>query len=163
LWAYLNRHAAAFNRRKSAVYRGQPPFAVFGVGAYTFAPYKVMVAGMYKQARFVVNGPQADQPVVCDDTCYLLPFDDLRPALVAAAALNHPLAQRFIHSLVFWDAKRPITKTLLQRIDLAALIQHLPAAELRAAMRSEAQRQFPGQRLRLPRTTAGLLGLITRP
>jgi len=37
----------------------------------------------------------------------------------------------FIESIVFWDAKRPITKKLLGRIDLAALLHHLPAEEIR--------------------------------
>ena len=31
-------HSARFERRKSSIYRGRPPFAMFGVGDYSFAP-----------------------------------------------------------------------------------------------------------------------------
>jgi hypothetical protein len=44
--------------------------------------------------------------------------------------LNHPVAKRFIDSIVFWDAKRPITKALLQRLDFAVLIRSFSDVEL---------------------------------
>ena len=33
-------------------------------------------------------------------------------------------------SLYFWDAKRPITKKLLQRVDLRAILDRFPEQEL---------------------------------
>jgi len=36
LWAYLEQHAEALDARRSSIYRGQPRFAVFGLGDYTF-------------------------------------------------------------------------------------------------------------------------------
>jgi hypothetical protein len=36
----------------------------------------------------------------------------------------------FIESIVFWDAKRPITKKLLSRIDIESLLHHLPTEEI---------------------------------
>jgi len=130
LWDYLNQYTAIFEQRQSSIYKGKPPFSIFGVGDYSFAPYKVVVSGFYKYAYFVpvfaING----KPVFCDDTCYLLPCESVIEALTITAALNHPIAQRFIKSLTFQDAKRPITKALLSRIDLNELITYLPFDEL---------------------------------
>jgi len=43
----------------------------------------------------------------------------------AWAALSSPLAQDFFSAHIFWDAKRPINKALLQKLDLAALVEEL--------------------------------------
>ncbi|MBN1284199.1 MAG: SAM-dependent methyltransferase [Anaerolineae bacterium] len=131
LWAYLTRHAETFRVRKSSIYHNKPPFSIFGIGDYSFAPYKVCISGLYKQPRFVAVGPYKGKPVMCDDTCYLLPFESAAQVAVTVAVLNHPTTTQFIESIVFWDAKRPITKRLLQRIDIAALIQYLPADDVR--------------------------------
>lgn len=61
------------------------------------------------------------QPVVLDDTCYLLPFQDPTEAAVVTAVLGSPEGIALIESLVFWDSKRPITKKLLARLDLNRL------------------------------------------
>lgn len=50
-WQYLSRHAALFERRRSSIYRGRPPFAMFGVGPYSFATFKVAISGLYKEPR----------------------------------------------------------------------------------------------------------------
>jgi hypothetical protein len=130
LWRYLESHRDIFHRRKSSIYRGKEPYAIFGIGAYSFAPYKVIVSGLHKTPVFAVEGPQQGKPVMCDDTCYLLPFHSPVEAVRVGAALNHPLAQEFLGSVVFWDAKRPITKALLKRVDVAALLDTIPANEL---------------------------------
>jgi hypothetical protein len=119
--AYLARHRGLFDARKSSIYRGRAPFAVFGVGAYSFAPWKVAVSGLYKRLAFVVVGPLRGRSVMLDDTCYFLPFDDERDARSAAAALASPLAERWFRGRVFWEDKRPIRKSLLQSLDLDAL------------------------------------------
>ncbi len=120
--AYLARHRALFDARKSSVYEGRPPFAVFGVGDYSFAPWKVAVSGLYKRLAFTVVGPERGRPVMLDDTCYFLPFDDERPARRAARALQSPLARAWFDARVFWEDKRPIRKSILQRLDLERLI-----------------------------------------
>jgi hypothetical protein len=73
LWSYLQAHRDAFERRKSSIYRGRPPFSMFGVGDYSFAPYKVAVSGLHKIPRFRIVGPVDAQPTMLDDTCYFLP------------------------------------------------------------------------------------------
>lgn len=66
-------------------------------------------------------GPVGERPVILDDTCYFVACSDAWEA----ALLNDPRCYALINSLVFWDSKRPITKKILQRIDLRALIAHV--------------------------------------
>jgi hypothetical protein len=147
LWNYLNRHVEIFRRRKSAIYRGQPPFAIFGVGDYSFAPFKVGVSGLHKEPRFRLASPadkhpysSPSRPTMLDDTCYFLPCFSFEQAALLLALLNHQVTQSFIRSTMFLDAKRPITKKLLQRIDLIKLLQHIDREELLAAADHELAR-----------------------
>ncbi|WP_406708904.1 hypothetical protein QEV68_05400 [Trueperella pyogenes] len=121
LWSYLEKNADILDSRKSSIYRNRPRFSVFGHGVYTFAPYKVAVSGLHKEPVFRLVAPLEGRPVVLDDTCYFIPFLDPTEAVLVAAILNSPAALDLIESLVFWDAKRPITKKLLARIDLNKL------------------------------------------
>lgn len=121
LWSYLQAHADAFAARRSRVYEGKPPFAMFGVGDYAFAPHKVAVSGLNKMPKFRAIGPVGGRPVLLDDTCYFLPCESAREACQFAASLNGPAARSLLASLCFADAKRPITKAILQRIDLERL------------------------------------------
>jgi methylase of polypeptide subunit release factors len=120
-WAYLSRHRARFERRASSIYKGKPAFSVFGVGDYTFSPWKVAISGLYKKLDFKVIGPFAGKPVVLDDTCYFLPCTSEAEARLLARLLGSSQAQEFFSAFVFWDAKRPITTELLRRLDLARL------------------------------------------
>jgi hypothetical protein len=121
LWAYLSAHADVLGRRKSSIYRGQPPFAIFGVGPYSFAPYKAAVSGMHKTPRFHAIGPVDGRPVMIDDTGYFLACGTAEQAALVAALLDDEAAQGLLRALCFRDAKRPITKAILQRIDLRAI------------------------------------------
>lgn len=125
LWAYLNQHSAALDGRKSSIYTGRPRFSVFGIGPYSFAPYKIAISGLHKEPRFRLVGPSSDKPVMFDDTCYLLPFNDAEEALAVYGLLTSQVALSLLESLVFWDAKRPITKKLLSRLDLQVIMQIL--------------------------------------
>jgi hypothetical protein len=40
-WNYLQSHGDFLSARKSSIYKNAPPFAIFGVGSYSFAPFKV--------------------------------------------------------------------------------------------------------------------------
>ena len=130
LWGYLRGHAARFERRKSSIYRGKPPFALFGVGPYAFAPYKVAVSGLHKTPRFRAIGPVAGRPVMLDDTCYFLPCSSPDQAALVTALWNDPTTLALIRALTFVDSKRPITKTLLRRIDLGAILRRVDRASL---------------------------------
>lgn len=121
LWAYLQANGAALDARKSSIYRKRPRFAMFGVGPYTFAPYKVAISGLHKQARFRLVGPVGGRPVLFDDTCYFLGFSDGAEAARVAALLASDEVAALLDALVDWGAKRPVTKKVLQRIDLGAV------------------------------------------
>lgn len=120
-WNYLQSHAARFSARKSSIYKAAVPFALFGIGPYAFAPWKVAVSGLHASARFHAIPPVDGCPVFFDDTCYYLSFQTEDEAMLIADVLNSDICQKFISSLVFTDAKRPITVDLLQRLDLSAL------------------------------------------
>ncbi len=128
-WEYLLEHQEALDARKSTIYKGQPRFAVFGVGEYTFAPWKVAVAGLYKRLEFFLVGPHEGRTVVFDDTCYFLPFDTEEAARQALTALKSPEARDFFQARIFWDDKRPINKKVLQALDLRRLQHHLGLLE----------------------------------
>lgn len=125
LWKYLMQHQDIFAQRKSSIYEKQPPFAIFGIGEYSFAPYKVGISGLHKIPRFQAIGPVNGRPVMLDDTCYFIPCSIPYEAACLTSLLNDPACQNFIHSIMFLDAKRPITKKLLQRIDLTSLLKHI--------------------------------------
>jgi hypothetical protein len=146
LWAYLSGHAAALAGRKSSIYRGQPPFAIFGIGPYSFAPYKVAVSGLHKTPRFRAIGPVNGRPVMLDDTCYFLACQTPEQAALVAAILDEEAARGFLRCLTFPGAKRPITKAILQRLDLAAIAARAERAAL--LTRADAIR-------------SGLLGVVT--
>ncbi len=124
LWSYLVARSWIFDRRKSSIYRGRPPFCLFGVGDYSFAPYKVAVSGLHKAPRFRLVESVEGRPTMLDDTCYFLPCRTLEQATLLVDLLNGPIALGLIRALAFSDAKRPVTKALLQRIDLKAILAH---------------------------------------
>jgi hypothetical protein len=132
-WAYLSKHRGLLAARKSSIYRGQPEFAIFGVGPYSFAPWKVAISGLYKRCAFTLVGPDAERPVMLDDTCYFLPFARRAEATAAATALRSTLALDFLTARIFWDAKRPINKATLQQLDLKALIARWSEMTTRAS------------------------------
>jgi methylase of polypeptide subunit release factors len=120
-WDYLTRHAELLNRRGSAIYKDKPPFSIFGVGPYTFAPWKVAISGFYKALTFVKVGPVDGKPVVFDDTIYFLPCWSADEATFIESLLHSDIAQRFLGSMIHWDEKRPITVSILKRLSLFEL------------------------------------------
>ena len=118
LWKYLSARSACFNARRSVIYKDKPPFSIFGVGDYSFKPYKVAISGLYKSSHFSLLLPVEGKPVMLDDTCYLLGFDTLGKAAVALGLLNSQPVQDFLESIVFPDSKRPYTKDVLMRLSL---------------------------------------------
>lgn len=124
-WAYLEAHADALDQRRSIIYQKRPRFSVFGVGDYTFSPWKVAISGLYKNCRFDVVGEHDGKPVVLDDTCYFIPCASHKEASFVCELLNSDVCQRFLRSLVFFDAKRPLTIDVLNRIDLMRLAEHV--------------------------------------
>ncbi|HEY7543395.1 MAG TPA: class I SAM-dependent methyltransferase [Blastocatellia bacterium] len=140
LWRYLESHAALFARRKSSIYQGRPLFSIFGVGDYSFSPFKVGVSGFHKSPRFHLIAPVESRPVMLDDTCYFLSCRNARQSALITALLNHRSTLAFLGSTMFVDSKRPVTKKLLQRIDLSKLIRCLDRSEIITAAEAELSR-----------------------
>jgi hypothetical protein len=124
LWGYLLQHESLLNSRKSIIYKKSPKYSVFGVGDYSFAKYKVGISGFYKEPAFALL--VGEYPIMMDDTCYFLSFEQLSDAVITTALLNSPECRGFLKSIAFMDSKRPYTKEVLKRIDLFQLHKLLP-------------------------------------
>lgn len=122
-WRYLQSHAEALDTRSSAIYRNRPRYSIFGVGSYSFAPWKVAISGFYKHLEFRSVAPVNGDPVVLDDTCYFLPCESESEAEYLEKILNSEAAKGFFRSFIFWDAKRPITAGLLESLDIGLLAE----------------------------------------
>lgn len=124
-WRYLQDNARAFRNRSSSIYRNRPPFSIFGVGDYSFAPWKVAISGFYKKLKFTPVGAIEGRTVICDDTIYFLACWSELEARFISEILNSAPARRFLDSMVFWSNKRPITIDLLKRLNIRILARTL--------------------------------------
>jgi len=128
-WRYLLQHSEHLDRRGSSIYRGRSRFSIFGVGDYSFAPWKIAISGFYKRLGFTLVPPFDGRPVVLDDTAYFLPCSTREQADLLMHLLESPAARGFYSALVFWDSKRPITSEILGRLDLLALAREIGIEE----------------------------------
>ncbi|MCH7612765.1 MAG: hypothetical protein IIB45_05335 [Candidatus Marinimicrobia bacterium] len=127
---YLMDNIDYFNNRKSSIYTGKPLFSIFGIGDYSFKPFKVAISGMYKSTTFSLVKPINNKPIMLDDTCYFIGFDNFVYAEITRILLNRELTQNFIQSISFNDSKRKITKDLLMRINLLEIIHQTSFEEI---------------------------------
>ncbi|QTA91360.1 hypothetical protein [Desulfonema magnum] len=128
-WTYLQSHKEKLDSRKSSIYKNAPKFSIFGVGDYSFHPWKIVISGLYKNIKFKLIGPFQKKPIVLDDTCYMMSFKSKKKAEFVYRLLSSKIAGEFIDSIVFKDSKRPITVALLNRINLKHLAKHLGLIE----------------------------------
>lgn len=132
-WAYLCAHGEQLDGRRSMIYRGKPRFSIFGVGDYTFAPWKVAVSGFYKVPHFVKIGPKDGKPVMLDDTVYFLPCRSEDEAdFVHSLVQSNPYCQ-LLHGMIFVAEKRPVTAEILRRISLERVADELRLGDRYAA------------------------------
>ncbi len=129
-YSYLKRNISKFQARKSSIYKGKPLFSIFGIGDYSFKPYKVAISGLYKTYHFTLVLPQNNKPVMLDDTCYFIGFDKIEYAVYAIILLNSKKTEAFLKSITFSDAKRVFTKDLLMRLDLLNLASSISRSEV---------------------------------
>jgi hypothetical protein len=129
------QHASVLDDRKSSIYVNRPRFCVFGIGAYSFAPWKVAISGLYKRVSFVAVPPFDGRPVMVDDTCYSIPCKSKEEAEFLIELLESAPAQEFLQSLIFTDSKRPITIDVLRRLSLVELARKLGTAGDASAFR----------------------------
>ena len=124
-WDYLNKYGKKLDTRASSIYRNRPRFSIFGVGDYSFSPWKIAISGLYKQTYFRLIQPFKEKPVVLDDTCYFITPNSYEEAVLLHILLNTTIAKEFYSSYIHWDAKRPITKQILQYLDIGKLYQEI--------------------------------------
>ena len=124
-YAYLERHGDFLDGRKSSIYKKKPRFAVFGLGDYSFKPYKVVISALYKSLKFSLLTPINNKVIMLDDTCYMLGFDNFAYAKITCSILNSQFVQQFISTISFADAKRIVSSELLMRIDLLKALELL--------------------------------------
>ena len=129
-YSYLKKNISNFQARKSSIYNGKPLFSIFGIGDYSFKPFKVAISGLYKTYHFTLVLPQNDKPVMLDDTCYFIGFDRIEYAVYAIILLNSKTTEAFLKSITFSDAKRVFTKDLLMRLDLLNLANLISRTEI---------------------------------
>lgn len=129
-WKYLMDHINVFKNRKSSVYKHADQFAMFGIGKYSFLPYKVAVASMYKQPFFSILVPKNHKPAMTDDTVYFIGFKRYIDAVIFASVMNSDLVKYLLRTLTFNDAKRPYTKSILERVDVLAILDSLSLNDL---------------------------------
>lgn len=129
-YTYLKKNISSFQARKSSIYNGKPLFSIFGIGEYSFKPYKVAISGLYKTYHFTLVLPQNDKPVMLDDTCYFIGFDKIEFAVYTIILLNYNKTEAFLKSISFSDAKRVFTKDLLMRLDLLSISKTIKQNEI---------------------------------
>ncbi|OGD66833.1 hypothetical protein A2442_02245 [Candidatus Campbellbacteria bacterium RIFOXYC2_FULL_35_25] len=117
-WKYLKNHSEYLDKRGSSIYKKNIPFAVFGIGDYTFTDWKVAVSGFYKNIQFRLIGKNDGKPTVFDDTCYFIPCSSKKEAENIVNVLNSKVGRDLMEAFVFEDAKRPVTSQLLNKIDI---------------------------------------------
>lgn len=127
---YLLTHKSFFDARKSSIYNNKPLFSIFGVGDYSFLPYKIAISGLYKTFHFTLVLPQENKPVMLDDTCYFIGFEKIEFAVYTLILLNSSKTIKLLESITFSDAKRTFTKDTLMRVDLFKLSQKFDFEEV---------------------------------
>ena len=135
-WNYLQSNVHYFAKRKSKIYTNQDKFSIFGIGDYSFKPYKIVVSGFYKKLSFSLTLQIENKSVMVDDTCYTLSFDSIAEALLVWILLNSNISKEFFSSIAFLESKRPYTKDLLKRLHLRKLISKLPDLEVKKIFNS---------------------------
>jgi len=120
-WKYLELHSETLDSRGSTIYKNNPRFSVFGVGDYSFRPWRIAICGLYKSLTFRLVGPIEGKPVMFDDTVYFISFDSQLDAQECIDLLRSTPAIKLFTSLIFWDEKRPIKTGILNTVDWSRL------------------------------------------
>lgn len=120
-WRYLEEHKSYLDKRQSSIYHNKPSYSVFGVGVYTFKPWKIAISGLYRGLNFQLVGLLEGKPTVFDDTVNFLSFDTEEEARFILSLLISNPALEVLDAMIFWDEKRPVTINILRRLSLKAV------------------------------------------
>lgn len=128
-WSYLENYQDIFYARKSSIYKNKPKYSIFSVGEYTFAPYKIAISGLYKTLSFKLISKYNSKPYILDDTCNFIPAYSREEAELLLELITSEIATDFLKSMIFWDAKRPITTEILNKLNIYAIARELNLLE----------------------------------
>ncbi len=142
IWNYLELYKDRLRKRKSKIYDNKPPFSIFGIGNYSFKPYKIGIAGFYKEPIFSLILPVDGKPVMLDDTCYQISFDNLKDAFFTWIIYNSKQVKEFLLSITFTDSKRPFTKRNLMRVNISSLLKNLDFNEIKEFYDKQLKKYF---------------------
>ena len=95
------------------------------MGEYSFSNWKVAICSLYKRLHFESVGPVQGRPVVFDDTVYFVPCRNKREARAICDLLSSEESVKFLSAHIFWDSKRPITTSVLNRVNIESLAEML--------------------------------------
>lgn len=129
-WDYLSAHKGFFEKRKSSIYKNAPDYAMFGVGEYSYASYKVGISGFYKKPFFSLLSSENGCPIMTDDTSYFICLPTYDAAYTAMLILNSLNVQEFLCSIAFLDSERPFTKKVLNQIDFHKVLDVMQMDDL---------------------------------
>jgi len=144
-YSYLRSNQETFANRKSSIYRNKPSFSIFGIGDYSFTPYKVAISGLYKSPVFTLVLPENGKPLMLDDTCYFIGFEKFSDAAIVFAMLNHPIVTGLLNAITFPDAKRTFTKDVLMRIDLQTVANSINFSEVAKMLLPSGEKEMPDE------------------
>lgn len=123
-------------------YLGSKPFyAVYNIGPYAFAPYKVMWRQMIKKVNACVVGPESNKkPLFTQHVVSFVPFDNLEEAHYFCALMNVDIVSA-INTLVFTGKTFGMPK-LLSYTSIPEFNSRKKTHEKLAALSRTAHRKF---------------------
>ncbi len=121
-YSYLTRFKDRFLSRRSRIFGKKPFYGLFGLGKYTWKPYKVCWCGLGFKPEFVVVSSANDhllgkKLLIPDGTIYFIPFDKEEEAHFVCALLNSGLVRRFL-SARSGKSKRGLSKKVVEQLAL---------------------------------------------
>jgi hypothetical protein len=123
-YAYLDDHRERLDERGSSWFDGGPFYALFGLGPYTWADYKVVWCRLGFKPHFAVvstvDDPElGEKPVVPGDHCMFVATDDRAEAHYLCALLNSAPYQRCLRD-VSSGGKSSLSKSTVSKLSLPA-------------------------------------------
>lgn len=121
-YKYLERFKDRFKARKSRIFAQKPFYGLFGLGTYTWKPYKVCWCGLGFKPEFVVISTVRDRLIgeklpIPDGTIYFIPLERKEEAHFVCAILNSKLVRKFL-SARSGKSKRGLSKKLMEQLSL---------------------------------------------
>jgi hypothetical protein len=121
-YAYLERNRERLEARRSSWFDAGPFYSLFGLGPYTWAPYKVVWCRLGFNPEFAVASTVDDPTlengtVVPGDHCMFVACDDEREAHYLCALLNAAPYQRSLRDLA-GSGKASLSKSVVSSLRL---------------------------------------------